>query len=329
MDEATELYPPDGPGAAYERLLAAMPVMLWTANAHGVWEHVNRAWASYTGVMGDTWGFGFEEAMHPGDLERTLARWQRAVGSGANYEIEYRLRDQTGRYRWFLTRGVRVTDDDGWAVAWVGTCTDIDDRKRAEEAARAAAETARAAQEAAVRALGLALETRDRATQGHTDRVTALALRLGAALNLDPVALEALRLGAYLHDVGKLAVPDAILLKPGPLDAAERAEVNRHVLEGERFASTLDFLPRAALEVIRFHHERFDGRGHPEGRAGEAIPLLARIFSVADVYDALRSVRPYKRAWSGEEALAEMRAQAGRQFDPQVVRVLETLLGER
>lgn len=171
----------------------------------------------------------------------------------------------------------------------MGTCTDIDDQKRAEQAAQAA-------REAAVRALGLALETRDRETQGHTDRVTHLALQLGAVLRLDPAALEALRLGAYLHDVGKLAVPDAILLKSGPLNGAERAVINRHVLEGERFTAALGFVPPAALEVIRFHHERWDGTGYPDGRAGEAIPRLARVFSVADVYDALLSARPYKLA---------------------------------
>lgn len=317
MSQTPDLTPLDEHGA-YRRLLAAMPVMLWTADAAGIWEHVNHEWAAYTGLVGDTWGFGFEAALHADDVPRTLAVWQDAVAQGQDYEIEYRLRHQAGFYRWFLIRGVRVQDEGGGSIAWVGTCTDIDDQKQAELAAQAA-------QDAAVRALGLALETRDRETQGHTDRVTALALRLGTALGLRPAELNTLRLGAYLHDVGKLAVPDAILLKPGPLTDGERLEVHRHTLEGARFAAALGFLPDEVLGVIRLHHERWDGTGYPEGLAGEAIPLLARIFSVADVYDALRSQRPYKPAWPREQALAELHRQAGHQFDPRVVQALAAL----
>ncbi|WP_240741204.1 PAS domain-containing protein [Deinococcus sp. Arct2-2] len=158
MSQTPDLTPLDEHGA-YRRLLAAMPVMLWTANAQGVWQHVNHEWAAYTGVLGETQGFGFEVALHPDDLERTLAVWQAAVERGEDYEIEYRLRHREGRYRWFLIRGVRVENEGGGAVAWVGTCTDIDDQKKAELAAQSA-------QDAAVRALGLALEARDRETQG-------------------------------------------------------------------------------------------------------------------------------------------------------------------
>ncbi|WP_216324243.1 HD domain-containing phosphohydrolase [Deinococcus aestuarii] len=309
------LQPEDG----YRHLLDAMPVMLWTANAAGSWEHVNRAWAEYTGVVGGTRGFGFEEALHPDDEARTLAVWKSAVERAQNYEIEYRLRRLDGTYRWFLVRGVRVADDAGRNVAWVGTCTDIEDQKRAEEA------TARA-REAAVRALGLALEARDRETKGHTDRVTAWSARLGEALGLDRPALEALRLGAYLHDMGKLKVSDTVLLKPGPLDAAEWEAMRAHPQEGERFAAALGFIPAPALDLIRAHHERWDGSGYPHGLGHREIPLLARIFAVVDVYDALTSERPYKRAWTPGEALEELRTQAGRQFDPEVVAAFLRLL---
>jgi PAS domain S-box-containing protein/putative nucleotidyltransferase with HDIG domain len=309
-----ELQPLDEYGA-YQRLLAAMPVMLWTADAQGFWKHVNHEWTSYTGLVGDSWGFGFEEGLHPDDLPRTLAVWQEAVARKEHYQIQYRLQHWEGFYRWFLIRGVRVKDEVGTAVAWVGTCTDIDDQKQAELAAQNA-------QDAAVRALGLALEARDRETQGHTDRVTHLALRLGTALGLGSSDLDTLRLGAYLHDVGKLVVSDTLLLKPGALTLEEREEVRRHVLEGVRFAAALGFLSQEVLDVIRFHHERWDGLGYPAGLVGENIPLLARIFSVADVYDALISQRPYKAAWSPEQARAELVKQAGQQFDPEVVQVL-------
>ncbi|GAA5511664.1 hypothetical protein Dcar01_00376 [Deinococcus carri] len=299
---------------AYLSLLNAMPVMLWTADAEGLWHHINGRWAEYTGLTGEALGFGFEEALHPEDLAPTLARWKTSITNGENYAIEYRLRRRDGAYRWFLIRGVRVTDESGRGVAWVGTCTDIEERKRAEQAALAA-------REAALRALGLALEARDRETQGHTDRVTGEVLRLGLALGLGQEQLDALRLGAYLHDLGKMAVPDRILLKPGPLTQEERAEMQTHAAEGERLADALGFIPPPALELVRHHHERWDGQGYPDRLKGEAIPLLARIFAVVDVYDALISERPYKRAWTRQEALAELRNQAGRQLDPRVVEV--------
>ncbi|AFZ66597.1 HD domain-containing phosphohydrolase [Deinococcus peraridilitoris] len=192
----------------------------------------------------------------------------------------------------------------------------------------AAEEQLQAAHEAALRALGLALETRDGETYGHIDRVTALALRLGNSMGLSAGELQSLRWGAYLHDIGKLAVPDAVLLKPGKLDAQEWQVMRSHVEEGERFARTLGFLPQAALGVITAHHERWDGGGYPHGLSGESISLPARIFAVCDVYDALTSKRPYKVAWSQSEALAEIRAQAGRQFEPQVVQHLLSILEE-
>nr|WP_255639175.1 HD domain-containing phosphohydrolase [Deinococcus betulae] len=296
----------------YQHLLEAMPVMLWTANKDGVWEHVNGAWIAYTGVIGQTRGFGFEAAVHPADEARTVAVWKRAVEQGQDYQIEYRLRSQTGHYRWFLTRGVRVTDDLGLQLAWVGTCTDIDDRKRAEQQAVDA-------REAAVRALGLVLEARDRETKGHTDRVMALALELGQALGLSGAQLETLRLGSYLHDIGKMVIPDAILLKTGPLTEQEWAVMRSHTLEGERFAAALGFVPPEVLELIRFHHERWDGGGYVSGLSGEAIPLLARVFAVVDVYDALLSERPYKVAWTQAQAADYLQAEAGRQLDPHIV----------
>jgi PAS domain S-box-containing protein/putative nucleotidyltransferase with HDIG domain len=303
-----------GPDDAYRRLLDAMPVMLWTAEATGRWTHVNNAWIRYTGVLGESRGFGFEAALHPDDEARTVAAWQAAVTRGADYQIDYRLRHQSGRYRWFLIRGVRVPPEEqtGQDAAWVGTCTDIQEQKQAEL-------DALAAREAAVRTLGLALETRDRETKGHTDRVTDLALRLGRTLGLDAAHLDALRLGAYLHDIGKIGVPDMVLLKPGPLDPSEWALMSTHVVSGVQFARTLDFLPDEALQLIADHHERWDGGGYPRGLRGEAISLLGRVFAVVDVYDALVSERPYKPAWLLPQVRAELAAQSGRHFDPAVV----------
>ncbi|WP_407571629.1 GAF and HD-GYP domain-containing protein [Deinococcus altitudinis] len=175
--------------------------------------------------------------------------------------------------------------------------------------------------EAALRRMGRVLEYRDGETSGHTDRVTRMALHLGTLLELSDEQLDHLRWGAYLHDIGKVGVPDQVLLKPGPLTPQERERMQQHVLIGEELLEDEGFLPDEVRQVVRHHHERWDGAGYPDGLAGECIPLLARIFSVVDVYDALTSVRPYKQAWSHEAAMVELVAQAGRQFDPQIVRL--------
>lgn len=175
------------------------------------------------------------------------------------------------------------------------------------------------AYEGSLRAIGVALEARDLETAGHTDRVAALAVQVGAELGLEAAELRLLRWGSYLHDIGKLAVPDSILLKPGKLSREEFETIQSHCLKGYRFTQNLPFLPEAAREVVLYHHERWNGRGYSAGMHGENIPLLARIFSVCDVFDALVSKRPYKPAWSLTEAVAEIANQAGEQFDPQVV----------
>ncbi len=179
--------------------------------------------------------------------------------------------------------------------------------------------------EAALRALGRVLEGRDGDTFGHTDRVTTLALKLGEALGQSPEDLQHLRWGAYLHDIGKVAVGDDVLRKPGALTAGERRLMQRHVVVGDDMLRDEMFVPRAVREVVRHHHERWDGSGYPDQLARQAIPLLARIFSVVDVYDALLSERPYKRAWPQSEALAELQRCAGSQFDPQIVEVFVEL----
>jgi putative nucleotidyltransferase with HDIG domain len=175
-------------------------------------------------------------------------------------------------------------------------------------------------------ALGVALEARDLETAGHTGRVVTLAETLGRALGLEPRELEDLRHGAYLHDLGKPAIPDAVLLKPGKLTPDEWAVMKTHSVRGAEVAARIPGLNSGVLEVIRHHHERWDGRGYPDGLAGEAIPLAARIFAVCDVYDALTSVRPYKAAWAPERALKEIRAHLGAQFDPAVARAFTEVM---
>jgi HD-GYP domain-containing protein (c-di-GMP phosphodiesterase class II) len=166
-----------------------------------------------------------------------------------------------------------------------------------------------------VRALVVATEARDRYTGGHMLRVAAHAVRLGRVLSLGPDELRALAQAAVVHDVGKIEVPDAVLNKPGRLDENEFALVRKHPDAGMRIGEALGML-RTELQIIRHHHERWDGGGYPGGLAGEAIPLLARLLAVADVYDALTSDRSYRAAWSGERAIAHIEQESGTAFDP-------------
>ncbi|MFC4638311.1 HD domain-containing phosphohydrolase [Deinococcus hohokamensis] len=177
----------------------------------------------------------------------------------------------------------------------------------------------RANLEAGLLGLGVALEARDLETHGHTQRVALLALKVGRALRLSETELDWLRDGAYLHDIGKLLIPDAVLLKPGRLTPEEWQTMQTHATRGRELASRIPALSPQVLDIVAYHHERWDGAGYPAGLSGEEIPLLARVFAVCDVYDALVSERPYKRPWSEADALAEIERQAGKQFCPAVV----------
>ena len=174
------------------------------------------------------------------------------------------------------------------------------------------------AYDATIEGWARALDLRDHETEGHSRRVTDTTLRLAQLLGVPTAELVHVRRGALLHDIGKMGVPDAILLKPAQLTSEEWAVMQRHPELAYELLAPIEFL-RPALDIPYAHHERWDGAGYPRGLAGEEISLAARIFAVADVFDALTSDRPYWRARSREEAIHHIRAQAGRQFDPRVV----------
>ncbi len=179
----------------------------------------------------------------------------------------------------------------------------------------------------AVEGLVRAVEAKHPYTRGHSDRVAFYALGIGRKMNLPPQELERLRQSALLHDVGKLAIPDAILDKPGRLDEAEYDLIRHHPLRGMRILEALD--PEGQfMDVVVYHHERWDGRGYPRGLRGKEIPLLARIVAVADVFDALTSNRPYRKPLTLEEALERMEREAAVSFDPFVVSALRAFLEE-
>ncbi len=179
-------------------------------------------------------------------------------------------------------------------------------------------EELRAAYDATIEGWSRALDLRDKETEGHSRRVTELTLRLARAMGLTEETLLHLRRGALLHDIGKMGVPDGILQKPGKLTEEEWRVMKRHTTYARDLLAPIAFLG-PALDIPYAHHERWDGSGYPEGLRGESIPLAARIFAVADVYDALTSDRPYRPAWTPQRALQHIREGAGSHFDPHVV----------
>jgi ribonuclease P protein subunit RPR2 len=171
---------------------------------------------------------------------------------------------------------------------------------------------------ATVRALSNAVEARDAYTGKHAERVARYAIEIGRELGLTRPDAPEIEFGFLLHDVGKLAVPDSILFKPGPLTAEERSLMSRHTTVGAEIIADIEFLAEAS-KVVRSHHERWDGGGYPDGLAGKEIPLTARVFAVADVFDALTTDRPYRSALSFEEAHEMIVDESGKHFDPDVV----------
>ncbi len=165
-----------------------------------------------------------------------------------------------------------------------------------------------------------ALELRDSETEGHTQRVAELTLKAACAVGMHEEELDHVRRGALLHDIGKMAVADSILLKPGPLSEAEQQEMRQHPVVAFRLLAPIHYL-RPALDIPYCHHEWWDGSGYPRGLKGEQIPLAARLFAIADSWDALISQRRYREAWSREKVVEHIRAQAGRQFDPELVEI--------
>jgi putative two-component system response regulator len=177
------------------------------------------------------------------------------------------------------------------------------------------------AYEATIEGLSHALDLRDRETEGHSRRVTEVTVRLAQALSISEEEITHIRRGALLHDIGKIGIPDSILHKPDTLTEEEWVIMRKHPRFAHDMLSPIEYL-RPALSIPYSHHEKWDGTGYPRSLKGEEIPLSARLFAIADVWDALTSNRPYRDAWTEEQALAYIREQSGKHFDPHVVDLL-------
>jgi putative two-component system response regulator len=239
-------------------------------------------------------------------------------------------REEKVRNRTFLSVKFPFLDEEGNLAGITGVSVDITAQHEAEQLQRDLAtvrervvEELRSSRQEAVERLARAIELHDPEAGHHTNRIARLASYLASQLGLDDEQILLLRAAAPMHDVGKIAVADAILLKPGPLTPEERSEMERHTEVGHQIlAGSESELLQMAARIALTHHEWFDGSGYPRGLKGEEIPIEGRRVAVADVFDALLSDRPYRKAMSLEEAVEILRAVHGTQFDPEVVDVL-------
>ena len=181
------------------------------------------------------------------------------------------------------------------------------------------------AYDATIEGWSRAMDLRDKETEGHTQRVTSLTLKLARQMGVREAETIHIRRGALLHDIGKLGVPDSILLKPGKLTDEEWGIMRQHPRFAYEMLSPISYL-KPALDIPYCHHEKWDGSGYPRGLMGERIPLVARLFAVIDVWDALLSDRPYRAAWTKAKTIEFIKEQSGKHFDPQVVEAFLSLI---
>jgi PAS domain S-box-containing protein len=273
--------------------------------------------------------------MAPEALAQTRAIDARILAEATTYEAEEALRI-AGHERTFQTVKFPLLDEQGRATAVCGISTDVTAQKEAlrlrdelTAAQQQAIDELRLSRQETVERLAKAIELHDFSTGEHVDRMARISAFLATELGLDAERVHLLRVAAPMHDVGKIAISDEILRKPGPLTPKEREEMQRHTIVGQEIlADSKSELLRVAATIALTHHEHFDGSGYPQGLAGEEIPLEGRIAAVADVFDALLSDRCYRPALTVARTMEIVEAGRGSQFDPRIVDLLIARLDE-
>ena len=286
---------------------------------------------------------GFQPLTHPEDLDADLELVGRCLdGEIDGYEMDKRYLRPDGSVVWGELHVSLIRDDAGEPVHFVSQIADITDRKRAELALRRrnaelkrlaaseppAAPAGPASLDPGIGALISALAARDHYTGQHSVRVVELASEVARRLGLADEAVVEVERVALLHDIGKVGVPDSVLNKEGPLDELEWELMRHHPVIGERIVASIPGIAPLA-PAVRAEHEHYDGSGYPDGLRGDQIPIASRITLACDAYHAMVSDRPYRAAMSAAEAIAELEAGAGTQFDPEVVEVLLAALPRR
>lgn len=267
----------------------------------------------------------FLEAVHPEDRNAVDAAYQASLNSRTPYQIEHRLLMPDGRIKYLLEKCETAFDGDGKPVRSMGTVQDVTTLKQAERALREHQKSLEMTLEGTIHTVTMAVELRDPYTAGHQRRVAELACAIANIMGLDEERIRGVRLGAMIHDIGKIGIPAEILSKPSHLTSVEMQIVREHAIMGYNILKDVKF-PWPVAEIAHQHHERMDGSGYPDGLKGDAILLEARIVAVADVVESMASHRPYRPALGVPAALEEIRNGRGALYDPAVVDACEQVV---
>jgi PAS domain S-box-containing protein len=275
----------------------------------------------------DLVGQDASKIVHPDDraeAQRVFARILQQPPTTITFT--HRAQQQDHQYIWLENTIHAIFDETGTVPVEVHfAARDITQRKLADEQLQSAHHALEDAYEATLNGWSRALELRDRETQGHSRRVMDMTLKLARAVGVSPEEIQFIRWGVLLHDIGKLGVPDEILRKPGPLTDLEWEEMRRHPSYAFDMLYPVTYLHNA-LDIPFCHHEKWDGSGYPRGLKGQQIPLAARVFAIVDVWDALSNKRPYRESLRQEEVLAYIRKEAGKHFDPSIVKIFLSII---
>jgi PAS domain S-box-containing protein len=264
-------------------------------------------------------GMNALDLIHENDRQAVKVMFQQTLNENISFTVTYRARQKNGNYIWLETSARAILEPTSKEMIEIQSASrDITERKRAEEDLQQAHNQLRDAYERTIEGWVRALDLRDRETEGHTQRVTEITIRVAAQLGFSEEELSHIKRGALLHDMGKIAIPDHILQKPGPLNEAEWEQMHQHPQYAYDMLAPIEYL-RPALDIPYYHHERWDGSGYPHGWKGEKIPLSARLFAIVDVWDALRSDRPYRKAMPRDQVIDYIQENSNLLFDPKLV----------
>ena len=273
---------------------------------------------------GRIWEYLYPEKSYRDEI---FSRARRIIDQGETVQgFETTILTRQGQKKIISWYSRDLLDDNGSPMGSIALGLDVTGQREATEALRNANEALTLAYDQTIEGWSHALDLRDKETEGHSRRVMEITLRVARAAGMSEAELHDVRRGALLHDIGKMGVPDAILLKPDKLSADEWVQMRKHPEYAYMLLSPIEYL-HSALDIPYCHHENWDGTGYPRGLQGEQIPLAARLFAVADRWDALRADRPYRKGWSAEQALEYIKSLAGTHLDPKAVEYFLSIAG--
>jgi PAS domain S-box-containing protein len=294
--------------------------MISRHNTEGVFLYVSPACRTLLGYEPEELvGTSIENIIHPEDANNLMDLLISPKWNDITVTVPYRAQHKNGELIWLETTARLFFDENKQRHEFQASSRDINERKKSQEDLQKAHADLQEAYDKTIEGWVLALDLRDRETEGHTQRVTEITVKLARLLGFDDEEIVHIRRGALLHDMGKMGIPDEILQKPGPLSDEEWEIMRRHPQYAHQMLSNIKYL-KDAITIPYYHHERWDGSGYPHKLKGKDIPLHARLFAVVDVWDALSSDRPYRKRMLHDEVVGYLQKEAGHLFDPEIVK---------